>query len=164
MLNFRNSLLRREHGLSAAVKTFLNFWANIMWRQPRFWASMASISCSKVQGFQSGMCIPKTFQGLHLFSGSLSWSICFWVICLSNKFKVLRKLRLHFKSTVLKGGFSSDFGRYFQFDDQILVPSSKRCTKSLSNRTKLKISSKIKPPLKKRFSLSTGSFNQIWHK
>ena len=27
------------------------------------------------------------FQGLHfLFSGSLSWLICFWVICLWNKF------------------------------------------------------------------------------
>jgi hypothetical protein len=41
----------------------------------------------KNAGFEGGF-ISKTFQGLHfLLSGSLSWSIHFWVICPWNKFE-----------------------------------------------------------------------------
>ena len=63
-----------------------HFWAYVMLRQSRLWASRASpAQASKSRGLR--MVLSKNFsRATFLFSGSLSWSIYIWAIYPWNKF------------------------------------------------------------------------------
>ena len=57
--------------------TKCHFWADVMLRQARLWASRASLAQKYQAGCEGGL-ILKTFQGLQfLFPGELIWLIFF---------------------------------------------------------------------------------------